>query len=273
MQAGLNDWIGRSETRHDIVTDGIRARLEATIGSAGVASADTLAVLGHWCLFLPDDAMANLADDGHPHRGGVLPSVELPRRMWASGELNVYRPLRVGEAAMRTTTIEDVQEKSGRTGRLVFVTMRHEVFVAGSLAVSEHQHVVYREAADRNALASSHDMAPQGEWERLVTPTAALLFRFSALTFNAHRIHYDLPYTTEVEGYGGLVVHGPLLAMLLARHAEEHLGRPITSFEFRARKPVIAPAPFSLSATPSEAGVELWIRDAEGHLCMTANAT
>ncbi len=274
----LSDWVGRSETADDLIAPMPAAALEATLDRPGPVPGmgDPLPPLYHWLYFLELAPTSELDVDGHPRRGGFLPPVALPRRMWAASDVAFSAPLVIGERAKRTSVIEDVQEKAGRSGPLVFVTIRHEIAGAGGLAITDRQTVVYREAP-----AGGPEAAPPGrpapgdaQFCREIVPSAALLFRYSALIFNAHRIHYDQPYTTGVEGYPGLVVHGPLLATLLTDLVRRNLpGRAIARFRFRAVKPVFDDAPFSVCGRrEGEAAVRLWVRDAAGDLCVEAEA-
>ena len=280
MDIDPKEWIGRSETVADVVTATPYAALAATLDRDAHRPpiGTPLPPLWHWLYFLPLHPMSALGPDGHAHRGGFLPPVPLPRRMWAGGRLAFHAPLRVGDEVERTSTIEDVQEKSGRSGALTFVKVRHEVSRrGGEPALVEHQDIVYREAARPGAPAPAAQPAPEGEaWQRRVEPADVLLFRYSALTFNGHRIHYDRRYATATEGYPGLVVHGPLLATLLADLvAREKPGAEMASFEFRAVRPLFDTAPFLVCGAPQDDGrtVRLWARETGGALAMEASAT
>jgi 3-methylfumaryl-CoA hydratase len=287
--ARLEDWIGRSETRHDIVTaapvQALRATLDHPAGEVGPGT--PLPPFWHWLYFLPVTRASELGDDGHARRGGFLPPVTLPRRMWAGGQLQFHEPLRVGDRVIRTSTIDDVRRKDGRSGSLVFVKVRHELRCNGGEvpAVVEFQDIVYREAQRAGERAPEPQPAPSGEpggvvWRREIVPDPVLLFRYSALTFNGHRIHYDRSYVTGVEGYPGLVVHGPLLATLLLDLVHrERPGAEITSFSFRAVRPVFDLHPFSVNGAPQVGQlpadgrtVRLWAADHEGWLAMEASA-
>ena len=268
----LQAWTGRTQTLHDVVTAAPLRMLRATLDLPPDALAGGLPPLWHWLYFLPSAPRSELGPDGHPRRGGFLPPVPLPRRMWAGGQLAFFHPLRVGDAIERTSTIEDVTVKSGRTGELCFVRVRHEVISPRGLALREFHDIVYRPNPAPGAAAPAYETAADGEWCEQVVADDVLLFRYSALTFNGHRIHYDRRYVTEVEGYGGLIVHGPLLATLLAGLGAQHFGgREAKSFSFRALKPVIDLQPFEVcgSAQGSDAA-DLWIRDFEGHKAMSA---
>ena len=281
----LQDWLGRSETIDDIATATPYAALAATLdwpatgGPQRPPAGTPLPCLWHWLYFLPIYPQSETGEDGHAKRGGFMPPVPLPRRMWAGGDLQFREPLRVGDALQRTSTITDIKEKSGRSGSLIFVRVRHEIRRNGSAAVAltEHHNIVYRAAASADDIAPPPQAAP-GEfaWERRIVPSDVLLFRYSALTFNGHRIHYDRRYVTEVEGYPGLVVHGPLFATLLTDLLRrQQPDAKILKFEFRAVRPTFDLHPFSVHGQPSPDGktVRLWGRDHEGWLTMDATAT
>ena len=277
----LRDWIGRSVTESDTVTPTPCAALAATFDRdpARPAIGTTLPPLWHWLYFLPLPKRSDIGPDGHARRGGFLPPVELPRRMWAGSQFEFHSPLRIGDAIVRTSTIEDVTEKTGRTGPLVFVKVRHEVRRANedAKALTEFHDIVYREAAKPTDVAPAPVMAPAASaWERHWIPDDVLLFRYSALTFNGHRIHYDRRYVTEVEGYPGLVVHGPMLATLMLELLRDRMpGATVTRYEFRAMRPVFDINPFWVCGEPQADGktIKLWVRDHEGAQNMAATAT
>lgn len=237
---------------------------------------DPLPPLWHWLYFLGLQRQSQLGADGLANRGGFLPPVPLPRRMWAGGRLEFMRAMRVGETYTRTSRIADVRHKEGRTGPLVFVAARHEIGNAEGIAVAEEQDIVYRDHAKPGDAAPAARPAPAGAvWKRVVRPDEVLLFRYSALTFNGHRIHYDRRYATETEGYPGLVVHGPLIATLLLDHLRRQMPQAqVARFEFRAASPLFATADFALNGTPESDGktVALWASNADGDLAMTASA-
>lgn len=274
--ARLQAWIGRTETlTDDIVCAPVRA-LSATLDrdDALPAPGTPLPALWHWLYFLPQHRQSEIGPDGHAKRGGFLPPVPLPRRMWAGGRLQWQpeNPLVVGDAVQRISTIESVTHKSGRSGDLLFVLVKHAVHNARGLALTEEHDIVYRAAAQATDPVPAPVAAVQGAaWQREVVPDDVLLFRYSALTFNGHRIHYDRKYVTEVEGYPGLIVHGPLIATLLVdlvrRHAPDAF---IRRFDFKAVRPTFDLHPFRLNAQPSEDGktVRVWAQDFEGWLTM-----
>jgi 3-methylfumaryl-CoA hydratase len=276
----LNDWIGRTETVSDVVTATPCAALSATLDrDAGRPDPGTpLPTLWHWLYFLPLHRQSDIGPDGHAKRGGFLPPVPLPRRMWAGSQLEFHAPLRVGDALVRTSTIDGVTEKHGRTGTLVFVRVRHEIRRDGesALALTEFHDIVYREAPAPGDLAPVPKAAPAtSAWQRKWIPDDVLLFRYSALTFNGHRIHYDRRYVTQVEGFPGLVVHGPLQAtLLLDLLRRERPDAVVARFEFRAVHPVFDSDPFFVCGEPQADGrtFRLWVKDHEGFLTMDATA-
>ena len=282
--ANLKDWAGRSESAEDRIAPTPFAAMAATLDREGArpAPGTPLPPLWHWLYFLPLARQSDIAADGHPKRGGFLPPVALPRRMWAGGRLAFGSPLRVGEDARRVSTIESVEEKTGRSGSLVFVTVRHEIGRAGEPAsVTEHQDIVYRGEAPREEKPGEAKPAERpapapskAAWEREWIADEAFLFRYSALIFNAHRIHYDRRYVTEVEHYPGLIVHGPLVATLLVELLREKMpGARLAAFEFRAVRPLFDGRPFFACGEPEGKAIRLWARDHEGALCMQAQAT
>jgi 3-methylfumaryl-CoA hydratase len=276
----LSDWIGRTETLCDTVTPTPYAALSATFDreSSRPAPGTPLPPLWHWLYFLPIHRQSELGADGHAKRGGFLPPVPLPRRMWAGSQLTFHQPLHIGDALERTSTIANVAEKTGRNGELVFVKVRHEIRRVGEvdMALTEFHDIVYREAARPEDIAPPPKAAPSATvWEKRWVPDDVLLFRYSALTFNGHRIHYDRKYVTEVEGYPGLVVHGPLVATLmldLLRHQMPDAN--MRSYEFRAVRPMFDIHPFFVCGQPQPDGktIHLWAKDHEGWLTMDATA-
>ena len=237
--AHYGDWIGRTERRSDTLAAAPLAGLSATLDRADdpePVQGSPLPPLAHWLYFLPRAPQREIGPDGHPRRGGFLPPVPLPRRMWAGGRLRFEHDLRVGDEAERRSTIASVEAKDGRSGALVFVTVRHEVSDARGLALSEEHDIVYRDHPQPGAAAPSTAGARTDEdFHREIVPDPVLLFRYSALTFNGHRIHYDRSYVTEVEGYPGLIVHGPLIATLLVDLVRRELPEArLRAFAFKA---------------------------------------
>jgi 3-methylfumaryl-CoA hydratase len=276
----LQQWIGRSETVSDLVTPFPYAALSATLDRPCERPANGVEVppLWHWLYFLPIYPQSELGPDGHAKRGGFLPPVQLPRRMWAGGAFTFNAPLCIGDTITRTSTIDNVTEKSGRTGALTFVKVRHDVRVgtADAIALTEYHDIVYREAARPGDPAPAPRAAPaRCAWEKRWVPSDVLLFRYSALTFNGHRIHYDRRYVTEVEGYPGLVVHGPMIATLLLDLLRTHLPRErLVEFQFTAVRPTFDINEFFVCGEPEGDGktIHLWARDHEGWLTMDARA-
>jgi 3-methylfumaryl-CoA hydratase len=275
--ARLSDWIGRTESREDVAGAAPLAMLSALLDrdDAPAKAGDPIPPLAHWLHFLPTHRQSEIGPDGHARRGGFLPPVPLPRRMWAGSRIEFLRPIAVGEPIRRVSRIAAVSAKQGRSGPLAFVTVRHEVSGPAGLALTDEHDIVYR-GAEGEAEAPPVP-APAGEaWSREVRPDPVLLFRYSAATFNGHRIHYDHPYATGVEGYPGLVVHGPLTATLLLDLLRRNLpGADVASFSFRARRPLFDTAPFALCGLPDEAArsARLWTRDAGGAVTLEATAT
>jgi 3-methylfumaryl-CoA hydratase len=278
--SGLRDWIGRSERRTDVVAAAPLAALAATLDRDDPEPQPGAPVppLAHWLYFLPAAKHSELGADGHPKRGGFLPPVPLPRRMWAGGRLQFDRPLRVGDPIARESRIVDVTVKEGRSGTLVFVVVRHEVSDARGLALAEEHDIVYREAPRAGVPKQAPQPAPQpapgdADFVREIAPDPVLLFRYSALTFNGHRIHYDRRYVTEVEGYPGLVVHGPLIATLLLDLVRRNLPQAhVRRFAFKAVRPLFDIHPFAVCGRQRDGAIALWARDHEGALAMEATA-
>ena len=263
-EGAFDDWIGRSIETSDLVTAGPVRRLAATLDHDGAHwPRDALPPLGHWLFNLPDAPRAALGRDGHPALGTFLPPIAQPRRMWAGGRVRFIALIAIGANLVRRTTILAVATKQGSAGGMTLLTLRHELIADGTLAVDEEQDLVYLPVT-APAPPRAVDRPPP-ETTRAMTADEALLFRFSALTFNSHRIHYDLPYTREVEHYPALVVHGPLQAMLLADFAGSD-GLQLKQFDYRGRAPLYAPGRFTLA----RAGHELWVANADGQVTMTA---
>lgn len=270
-------WVGARESIADELAVGpalaVRALLDDS--EAEFHAGDPLPPAWQWFYFLPRTAQSLLGDDGHPQRGGFLPPVALPRRMFAGGRLTVHEPLRLGRPASREGEVLKVSEKRGGSGQLVFVTVTYRFLQDGTLCLEEEQDIVYREPGTPVAAAQPVDLPapPPGAWSRTIAPDPRLLFRFSAVTFNAHRIHYDRPYATDVEGYPGLVVHGPLTAVLLIDLLRRHSNRSVIGFSFRARAPLFDLASFRLVAMPQDTStIALEAQGPDGSIAMTAEA-
>jgi len=257
----FSDWGGKTEVSYDIIDPALAERLRTTLLRIEQTPATgVLPTLGHWCYFQSPAPADLLGEDGHPQRGGFLPPIALPRRMWAGGSLEFLSPIPIGATLSRHSTIGSIQAKEGRSGKLVFVSITHDYWQEETKLITERQDLVFREAAIKGNTASAKSktttLPPSEE-----TPTplhsqtlrgdAVTLFRFSALTFNSHRIHYDRDYAIQVEGYSGLVVHGPLLATQLAQFAEQRFandGRSLRHFDFKAVSPVIDTQHYTLCA-------------------------
>jgi 3-methylfumaryl-CoA hydratase len=277
--AALRQWIGKSETRSDVVTPTPIAALAATLDRTEPwpQPGDPLPPIWHWLYFLPIYPLAASGADGHPTRGEFLPPVALPRRMWAGSRLVFHRPLRVGAAIQRTSRIADVTAKEGRAGPLVFVRVRHEIADGKGVAIVDEHDIVYRGNPRPGDVAAPPPPAPGNHaFAREIDPGPVLLFRYSALTFNSHRIHYDRSYVTSVEGYPGLVVHGPLIAtLLLDLLRRERPDATVVNFEFRAVSPLFDGERFAVCGSPADdrRSIRLWAKNARGGLAMDGTAT
>lgn len=270
----LRDWIGRTESRRDRIDPVAVDRLELTLDREPTLTAgDPLPPMWHTLAFADVVRHARLGPDGHPERGGFLPPVALPRRMWAGSRIRYDAPVPIGADAQRISTIDDVAIKEGKSGTLCFVTVSHETTVDGVVCMTEEQDLVYRDDPAPDAPKPSPKPAPtDAEVSESFTPSEVQLFRYSALTFNGHRIHYDRTYAHEVEGYDGLVVHGPLTAALLADLAVRTAG-PLREFSFRGTSPLLDTAPFTIHGRRTDDGMALWAANRAGGLAMTASST
>lgn len=273
------DWIGRTEAHTDLVTAAPLFALSATLDrdDARPGPGSEVPPLWHWLYFMPVAKARDIGPDGHPKRGGFLPPVPLPRRMWAGARLTFAHALRVGDEVTRRSRIADVTTKEGRSGTLVFVTVHHEYLDARGVAITEEHDIVYRDMPPPGtpSPAAKPVPAPSGEtYAREIVPDPVLLFRYSALTFNGHRIHYDRSYVTGVEGYPGLVVHGPLIATLLLDNLRRHQpGARVKAFRFKAVSPLFDIHRFTVCGRSDDAhGHALWARNHEGGLAMEAAA-
>lgn len=262
----MHDQTTRSQTQTDPFDIARAHALQATLGQTpSLQTGDPLPPFAHHIYFWDPQPPSQLGRDGHPTKGSFIPDLGLPRRMWAAGRLTFHRPLLAGIRAERTSTIEAVTRKQGRSGPLGFVTIRHDIKQRNTLALTEWQELVYRE----DGAQSTTPQAPTGETHREeVRFDSTTLFRYSALTFNGHRIHYDEAYARQIEGYDGLVVHGPLLAHLLMDLAQRHLGA-LTQFSYRATAPLMHHEPATLCWTPGKA----WVRGPDSRQCMIAEAS
>ena len=277
MSTAYDAWIGREEERTERVLAPVVQAMAATLDlDMAPVAGQPLPAGWQWLFFNPAVRRSGLGVDGHPKRGGFLPPIELPRRMWAGSRVRYLADLPVDAQATRRSLIQKVEHKVGKRGSLWFVTVEHVISCDGKPCITEEQDIVYREATPAGATSAP---APepydgQAQWSRSVEPNSTLLFRYSALTFNGHRIHYDQPYAREEEGYPNLVVHGPLTATLLQQFALEHGGgRPLARFDFRGVSPLFVDRAFSLEGREADDGaLALWARGPDGELAMSATA-
>jgi 3-methylfumaryl-CoA hydratase len=273
----LQAWIGRTQSAEDEVTRPTALRLAAMLDRppAGLERGAPLPQAWYAVLFPAVAPQSEIGADGHPRKGDFLPPVPLPRRMFAGRRVRFSAPLHIGDAVERVSEISRIEPKQGRSGRMVFVTVIHRISTGGRLAITEEQDIVYREAATPGAAAPASTPAdmPQAAWSRPLTPDPVLVFRYSALTFNGHRIHYDADYTRGTEGYPGLVVNGGLSLLLLLDLAETQLGRPFASVAVRNLKPLFVDRPLTLCGAPSADGrtADLWTLDAAGEMATRAS--
>ncbi|GAB5471266.1 MAG: MaoC family dehydratase N-terminal domain-containing protein [Rhodospirillales bacterium] len=273
-QAYLATWVGRSEEAIDVLSARQARLMQTTLDRpADLVAGDPLPPLWHWIYFPVEVLLSGLGRDGHPRLGGFLPPVALPRRMWAGGRFEFLSPLCLEETVKRRSTIARVALKEGRSGKLCFVTVAHSYSVAGEERLREEHDIVYREDPDPGAPSPAPPQAPKDSaWSESVAPSAVQLFRYSALTFNGHRIHYDRDYCRDVEGYPGLVFHGPLTATLLAALAERETAGRLVAFAFTATAPLFDDAPFTLAGKADGAGAKLWAERSDGAQAMSATA-
>jgi 3-methylfumaryl-CoA hydratase len=278
-QLNVVAWEGRTEAMAGCISEAQAAQIHATLGDANAAAprmGDPLPPLWHWCAFTPTVPMGELARDGHPVLGDFLPPVRLERRMWASGSLSFGAPLRVGEPFKRRSCVAKVTEKDGKTGPMVFVMVDHKLYSERGLAIEERQDIVYLDIPDSFRPPQKRPMPQTPAMHRTVQASEPLLFRYSAITFNAHRIHYDLPYAQQVEHYPGLVVHGPLQATWLIEAARAHKGRMPRHFDFRGVHPMLLTPGESpeidIMALEDDCGALSLFTGQAGHQCMQATA-
>ncbi|RRH76182.1 protein dehydratase [Falsigemmobacter faecalis] len=269
----LRGWVGRRETAEDSAGIDTFARVAALFDLAPLRQGEPLPELWHWFLFPPKAAQSDLGPDGHPRLGGFLPPFALPRRMWGGSGVAFCHPLRNGLPVRRETVIEQVDLKQARSGVLGIVRLRHDLHQDGRLCLTETQDLIYRAAAmPGDTPAAPQPATDDAQAQRVLTPDPVLLFRYSALTWNAHRIHYDLPWATGEEGYPGLVVHGPLTATLLAAHARAVRQAPLRKFRFRGLSPLFCNEALSLNACEADGALRLWASGPRGGVSMSAEA-
>jgi itaconyl-CoA hydratase / mesaconyl-C4 CoA hydratase len=268
-EVSLDDWVGKSQTVVDALDVGHAACLAATLGESAPDHGKPLPALWHWCFFPEVVGMDALGTDGHPARGGFLPPAVGRNRMWAGGRVYFEGSLLAGIEAQKTSTVINITEKQGKTGSLLFVTVAHDILQSGQRVIREEQDIVYRVPTPPKLQGT--EQAPAAGWTMTVDPTATLLFRYSALTFNGHRIHYDFPYVTQTEGYPGLVVHGPLIATTMVQSfVRAHPKARIDHLAYRGLRPLIAPKPFEAAGEIVEDGLALLWASQDGTLAHQA---
>ncbi len=275
----LEQWVGQSRNTTDVITEASCLKLSHTLGGHTLptsripAIGDAIAPLWHFIAHQGSVPNDRLGLDGHPKRGDFLPPVALPRRMWAGGRFRFHHDLHVGDLVVKNSTVDRIEMKTGRSGSLCFVTVSHSLAVAGKTCVEEEQDLVYRDDPDPDALRPAAKPArTDADFSTVITPSEVMLFRYSALTFNGHRIHYDRDYARTVEGYPALVFHGPLTATLLAGLAVSQTGRRLKTFSFRGLAPLFDTAPFTISGAVDRDSVSLWATTPEGGIAMQASA-
>jgi len=279
MAEDYSSWIGKREVTEALVTAYNANALTATLDRDEPPFRDGDAIPPGWHQFYIREVvkLADTAPDGHPKRGDFVPPIPLPRRMWAGTKSTFLKPIHIGERIRKVTAIDAVTPKTGKTGQLVFLTLRHDIEGENGVATSEIQESVYREAAKPGAVPPEPPPAPMAAvWKRTIHPTPVLLFRFSALTMNSHRIHYDRSYVTEVEKYPGLLVHGPLtLTLLMDLFRREKPDATLKTFSVRAISPLNDTHDFTVEGAPGADGhsATLWALNHEGRLAMSAEAT
>jgi len=273
----LRTWIGKSRTDEDLISARHAQLMAATVdypSAERVRDGEFLPPLWHWIYFLEGLPSRELGRDGHPARGGFLPPVPLANRMWAGGRVSFLAPLRIGSVARKESSIRNVEHKTGRSGNLVFVTVLHELkSPQGELLIREEHDIVYKDATPAAKSAPVPPLATPAQFRRAWMPTTTTLFRYSALTFNGHRIHYDADYCRQVEAYPNLVIHGPLNATLLASFAEEVSGRRLRDFSYRGLSPALLGDSITLHANVLGERVVLHATRDKDNVCMQAEAT
>ena len=271
-ESKFDDWIGNAREQRERIDTALTAGMSAALDrdDAPTKDGDPLPPCWHWMFFRDATMQSKLGTDGLPARGALMPPVPLPRRMWAASQIRFLAPLRLGEMALKRSEIASITKKSGKSGRLVFVNLRHTVLnAADEVAIEEEQNIVYTEAPKSGAMPPPRPAPEEAAWRRELRPDPVMLFRYSALTFNPHRIHYDQPYCTQEEGYPGLVVHGPLIATLMVDLCRR--SRPdaeVKEFSFRALSPLFVDHAMTLGGAPSDEGSSavVWAANDQGGL-------
>ena len=272
----LKSWIGRERSSTDLITPRLATSLYAVLDIDKLGENGAPAPAGiHWCIAPDIVPMSGIGPDGHPSRGGYLPPIPFPRRMWAGGSLTFFDRLRVGDEVTRSSTIKDVELKQGKSGALIFVTVQHDYATTRGLALTERQDIVYRKlettTSSRQSLTAPHEVI--ADYSRPIDANPVLLFRYSAITFNGHRIHYDEPYVTTEEGYPGLIFHGPLQATLLLGLAVElRNGELPDTFTFRSVRPLFSGGRVSINLRRGPRTTSLWVSDQKGIVAMEASS-
>ena len=271
----LEDWLGKTQTKCETINARQAELLAVTLGKPAPRKNEVLPHCWHWAWFNDALPATELGRDGHPKRGGFLPPVSLPRRMWAGGHLNFISPIIVGRKIKKTSTIADIKHRKGKTGELCIVTIEHKLFDEDTLCVDEKQSLVFREDPAQDAPAPEHIEPPSPEEiTETLQPDPVMMFRYSALTFNGHRIHYDVDYARNVEGYPDLVFHAPLTATALCNLSQQLLPKgAVTSFEYRATSPLFCNAPVKLSGAMHNGKATVWAETPTGSQAMIATAT
>lgn len=269
----LKTWIGKTQTASERLTPSLIRRFGATFDMSLNEQEGTPAPsLIHLCLCHPTAPTSELGEDGHPERGGFLPPVPLPNRLWAGGAFSFQGDILIGDLVRRNSVIQDVTLKRGRSGTLCFVKVEHQIFSKDKCVLTEIHNIVYR-GERKEGVKVQAEPAEEGEEFLEITPTAPFLFRYSALTFNSHRIHYDAPYSTQIENYPGLIVHGPLQATLLVQFAEHLRGQRPKKFQYRNLSTIFDNSNFSLNASNDGDNLRLWTAQAEGPIAVDAKAS
>lgn len=272
----LRTWIGKSRSDTDLISVRQARLLAATLDYPTlerIRNGEPLPPLWHWIYFLEGVPTSQLGQDGHPARGGFMPPVPLSNRMWAGGRVSFLAPVPIGSTIQKQSSILTVDHKQGRSGDLVFVTVLHQLMsLQGETLIREEQDIVYKDSTGPGRAAAVRTVAPSGQFSRSYTPTSTTLFRYSALTFNGHRIHYDADYCREQEGYRNLVIHGPLNATMLAGYAEQVSGRPLRDFSYRGLSPALLGDSIELAANLHGGAVALSATLDSGTVCMQADA-
>lgn len=272
--AHLREWVGKTETHNDVLSSRHARLMAATLGQSqtDLVTGAPLPPLWHWLYFLTGEAPGALGRDGHPARGGFLPPVTLPNRMWAGGQLEFRAQIPLDAEVQKRSTVVSIDHKQGRSGELVFVKVQHELLYSGETVVNEFHDIVYKGESAPGSAAAAEPM-PVAQHTRRITPDSTMLFRYSALTFNGHRIHYDADYCRDTEGYPNLVIHGPLNATLLADFAQKVTTRPLKQFRYRGLKPSILGNELTINAISDGDQLTLWVSLPDGSVSMRAEAT